>query len=299
MPYFVLIAAVTLTSPGMTHKYIPMKNAKKQCVLHANCQAEPLLELLSLSAAFCRFYETRLFTNYTKEDLPDDALANCDLFLYQHLDESWGNLSSGTLLGKLGPQAQSICLPNMFFKGYWPFWTSISPIDFGDSLLDRFIDAGADKDVIIKLYYYSDIGKYADIQQIADDSLALEQAKDARSPVKVYALLQEFWQSEMMFYTCNHPAKRLLVHVANELLFLLGLPRLNESDISGYMPEYANFELPVHPQVASALNLKFIGEEHKFRVFDREFNFLQYLSRYIDCRKNGFSDGFLGYLQLV
>ena len=34
-------------------------------------------------------------------------------------------------------------IPNLFFKGYWPFWTNAAQgIDFADSLLERLLSQG-------------------------------------------------------------------------------------------------------------------------------------------------------------
>lgn len=276
-----------------------MTAEKDLCVIHANCQAEPLMELLALSPSFSKLWDVKLYTNYIKEDVPQEDLDNCGLFLYQHLDEDWGALASSALLARLNPAAQDICLPNMFFKGYWPFWTSSSPIDFGDSLLDKLIDAGAQKPEILKIYYHNDISKFVDMQDVAEESLQIEEDKDRRSPIKISAVMREFWRDEALFYTCNHPATRLLAEAANQLLRLLGFPALSEKAVAGYLPEYSNFELPIHPQVAGALGLSFLEPEHKFNIFGRRLSFLQYLSRYIDCREQGYEDGFLGYLQLI
>jgi hypothetical protein len=275
-----------------------MRTGKKRCVVHGNCQADPLLSLLALSSAFSRCWETRLYINYTREAVPASSLEQCDLFLYQYLGEDWGELASTELLRKLPPQAVSICLPNLFFKGYWPFWTNASPMDFGDRLLDKLLEAGAEKPEILKIYYYGDVRRFADLEQNLLESLRLEREKEARGPIKTAGLQEELWREEMLFYTCNHPSGRLLSYVANELLRLLGLPALPES-VAAFSPEYADFELPIHPQVASSLKLSFVGENQTYNIFGRKMNFLQYISRYIDCSLNGYADGFLGYLQLV
>ena len=276
-----------------------MTTEKDLCVIHANCQAEPLIELLALSPAFSKLWETKLYTNYLKEKVPQGELDRCGLFLYQQLGQEWGELASAALTARLNPAAGAVCIPNMFFKGYWPFWTSTSPIDFGDSLLDKLIDAGAQKPEILKIYYYGDLSKFVDIKAVAEESLDIEEEKDRRGPIKVAPLMRELWQQEDLFYTCNHPAKRLLLSTANQLLKHLGFAPLDEKLTGAYLPEYANFELPIHPQVAEALGLSFIGPEHKFNIFGRGLTFLQYISRYIDCRQQGYEDGFLGYLQLV
>lgn len=276
-----------------------MTGKKDLCVIHANCQAEPLIELLRLSPSFSALWEIRHYTNYLKEEIPQADLDSCTLFLYQELGPGWGNFSSEALLGRLNPAAEAICLPNMFFKGYWPFWTSKSPIDFGDSLLDKLIDSGAQKPEIIKIYYHGTLNKFVDIKAVARESLELEEKKDRRSPIKMAALLSELWQKELLFYTCNHPGRHLLLEMSSQLLRYLGLAPLEPIAIANYLPEYANFELPIHPQVAEALALPFIGPEHKFNIFGRELSFLQYISRYIDCRQQGYEKDFLGYLQLI
>lgn len=276
-----------------------MAYEKNLCVIHANCQGEPLVELLALSPAFSSVWEVRHYTNYIREEIPQADLDRCSLFFYQHLGPEWGEASSGSLAARLNPAAEAICMPNMFFKGYWPFWTSTSPIDFGDTLLDKLIDSGAHKPEIIKIYCYGDVGKFADLENVAKESLAVEEEKDKRSPIKMAPLMRELWRDEPIFYTCNHPAKRLLASMTNQLLGLLGLPELSEAAVAAYQPEYSNFELPIHPHIAAKLRLSFIGAEHKFNIFGRGLSFLQYVSRYIDCRQQGYDEDFIGYLQLV
>jgi hypothetical protein len=273
----------------------------ERCILHGNCQAEPLLALLNLSPAFRRFWSARIYTNYIKEEIPDSDLEHCALFLYQRLGAEWGDLASEALKSRLPQRARAVNIPNMFFQGYWPFWTRDSSMDFGDSLLDRLIDSGAGKPAVLKIYYYGAINKFADIEGIAAASIGLEREKEERGPVRTVPLLEEFWKTEALYYTCNHPGLRLLAHVADSILGLLELPLLPKRDYAGFTPEYADFELPIHPHVAAGLDLGFIEypEAHRFNIFGRGLTFLQYISRYIDCRRQGYTDGFLGYLQLV
>lgn len=255
--------------------------------------------MLSCCPAFAGAWETRLYTNYIREQVPDAALEKCDLFIYQRLTADWGELASDTLLGKLSAKALSICIPNMFFKGYWPFWTSSSPMDFGDSLLDKLIDSGADKSAILKVYCYGNINNFVDLQENFQAGLRLEKEKESYCAIKTTALVEEFWRREMLFFTCNHPALRLLRHVAGEILRLLELPGLT-AQASAFVPEYADFELPIHPQAAACLGLAFAADERRvYNIFGRPMTFLQYISRYIDCRRQDCADSFLGYLQLV
>lgn len=276
---------------------------RKLCLLHANCQGEELERLLTASLAFARLYRLERRTNYTRDTVSETDLAACSLLLYQHLGEDWGDLASDALVRRLSPSATALCIPNLFFKGCWPFWTSDSPIAFGDSLLNRLIDEGAPKAVILRLYYHGDIRGFADLQAIVEESIAIERQKEQRSCVKTVDFFLKFWKLRPMFHTVNHPGQELLLHTANAILHALDLPPLSEAELALVLrepfPSYADFDLPVHPQVASFHGLDFAGPETRYAIFGRHMTFLEYISRYIDCRHNGLDDDFIGYLQLV
>jgi len=277
---------------------------KKLCLLHANCQGEELIVLLQASSAFNSSYRIVLRTNYTHEHVSAQELSECSVFLYQYLDDTWGELSSQALLRRLSPSALALQIPNLFFKGYWPFWTSHGPIDFNDSLLNRLIDEGVPKPAILKLYLHSDINNFIDLKASLDETIAIERQKEAHACVKYVDYGLRLWKKRMIFLTINHPALCLLVHMAQGILEALDLPPLSEEELrlpgfQGDFPSYTNFELPVHPQVAAFHGLEFGGPQQTYAVFTRRMTFEQYISRYIDCRQSGMDGDFLGYLQLV
>lgn len=276
---------------------------RKLCLMHANCQGEELETLFTASSAFTRKYRLERRTNYTREPVTARDLAACDLFLYQHLDESWGDLSSAALLRRLPASATALCIPNLFFKGCWPFWTSNSPIAFGDSLLNRLIDEGAPKPVILRIYLHGNIRSFIDLKASLEETVDKERQKERFTCVNTVDFLLERWKRRPMFHTVNHPGRDLLVHAANGILEAAGLPPLTDDERNAAfcagLPSYADFDLPVHPQVTAFHGLEFIGPESDFAVFGRRMTFAAYVSRYIDCRLNGLADDFVSYLQLV
>jgi hypothetical protein len=278
--------------------------SKKLCLLHANCQAEELLSLLQASVAFTSSYRIVMRTNYTHEHVSAQELSECSVFLYQHLGDTWKELSSQALLRQLSPSALALQIPNLFFKGYWPFWTSHGLIDFSDSLLNRLIDEGTPKPAILKIYLHSDITNFIDLKASLDETIAIERQKEALSCVKYVEYGLQLWKKQLIFLTVNHPSLGLLVHVTQGILDALGLPPLSEQELKlpglqADFPSYIDFELPVHPQVAAFHGLEFGGTQQTYAVFTRRMTFEQYISRYIDCRLNGMDKEFLGYLQLV
>ena len=278
---------------------------RKLCILQANCQGDEINRLLETHSRFMSHYRIKRFTNYTHELIPAEELARCSLFLYQHLGDQWGEISSNRLLAKLPEKAVALCLPNMFFKGYWPLWTSDSPVGYGDILLNRLIDEGASKPAILKVYLHSNALNETMIKKALDDTIAQEREKEKRWFMTTTGLVLRNWRREFLFHTANHPGGSLLLYVTNGLLDALGMPPLDADAPNRVVPRteafpmYSFFDLPIHPKVSEFHKLSFGGEGYRFRVFQKRLTFEQYISRYIDCRQNGMDDNFTGYLQLV
>ena len=275
------------------------EDLREICVLHANCQGEPLAQLLAASPEFAARWRICQYTNYTREAIPDFILKNTSLFLFQHLGPEWGEVSSDVLLARLGGNARPVCIPNMFFLGYWPFWTKDSPMDFGDFFLDKLYASGAGKAEILRVYLHGDIRRMVDLEAGVQKTLDAEFAKEERCAVKTAAFVAENWKKIRLFQTVNHPDAPLLVYVAQKLLACLGLPPLSESVCRAFAFGYEGFALPIHPKVAAFHHLPFADENTQYPVFDRTMTFPQYISRYIDCRMNHLEESFFAYLQLV
>ena len=270
------------------------------CVIHANCQGEPLAELLMASPEFAARWRIHTYTNYTREAIPTSVLEKASLFLYQYLGKEWGDVSSESLLARMGQRARTICIPNMCFLGYWPFWTSDSPMEFGDDLLDRLYASGAGKPEILRVYLHGDITKMADLEGIARRSLEREFAKEERCVVKTADFVAANWRKIRLFQTVNHPDTPLLLHAAQGILAHIGLPPLASTVCDSYSFGYEGFELPIHPNVAAFFDLPFAGGETVYPIFGRGMTFGQYISRYVDCRLNNLEkESFLAYLHLV
>ncbi len=268
------------------------------CLLHANCQGSPLARLLSASPSFAARWRIRHCVNYTREPVPDDALASCSLFLYQHLGEQWGELASARLLERLGPGARAVRLPNLFFKGYWPLWTNASSMHFGDVYLDYLTDQGLDAAEIAHLYLRASLDRLYDLDGLVAESQALERERERGSVIELVDYVEAHWKEEQLFASVNHPGPRLLRMVADAVLGELGLPDLpGGAAPDGELACDAQFELPVHPAVGRHFGLPFVSEERRYPVYGKMLTFRQYALCYVDCRRKGHD--FLEYLAAV
>lgn len=277
--------------------------SKVLCLIHANCQGVELETLLKASRSFSETFRIERYTNYTKESIPDESLAECGLFLYQHIGPQWGELSSAALLSKLPPLAASLQVPNMLFTAYWPFWTARGPMgEFNDKLLNQLIDQGLPKEAVIRQYASQKALKPADIAASYERSIAIERTKEENALVKTVDFVLERWKEKPMFHTINHPCAELLIHAAQKILEGIGMPRLSKRELEGLnskglFPSYADFDLPIHPYVAAFHSLKFIGLESRFSFFGQSVSFEEYVSLYIDCRLQGREKDFPACLQ--
>ncbi|MBR3663476.1 MAG: hypothetical protein IKN64_02335 [Desulfovibrio sp.] len=255
------------------------------CLVHANCQGEALSRLLSSHPPFARCFTIKHYLNYTREAVPPADLSRAKLFLYQKLGAHFGDLASEVLLTYLSPSCQSIQLPNLFFKGYWPFWISAPErIDFADSVLEWLLDAQLPPNDIVRIYLSGAHPAFQRLAQTAEASLAREYTKEEGCALGCADLVAALWRTEPLFYTVNHPGTRLIIHVAGQLLQLLGLPPLTEASKAHFVHPDGDFFLPIHPLVGRALHLPFADHQTRYPVFGQMLTHREFVASYLACR---------------
>lgn len=276
--------------------------AQELCILHANCQGMPLAKLLLAAPGFRARWHVRGVLNYKREPLTDAHLAEATLFLYQNLTAKWEMLASENVLQRLSPTATAVCVPNPFFKGYWPFWTNRDANGkvqrFADIYLERLFAMGLTPGEALHLYLNRPLrGKY-DLDALLEESWALEAERESPCAFQTLPWVLARWRTERLFTTINHPCPDLLRFMADNVLEVLGFPPLTDADIAGVglnapgallcdpSPEEV-FEMPIHPQVAANFGLPFGGPETRYAVWDRRLSFADYAKAYVTARTCG------------
>lgn len=269
---------------------------KELCIVHANCQGEPLIERLMTSPEFAARYHCELYTNYTRQHVPDDRLARCALFLYQHLGPEWGETASAALLGTLPQSAASLCVPNMFFKAYWPLWSGRAGFDYRCDHLDHFIAMGLPPEETVLLFLRSDVEARYDLLDLVSRSIAREREREAHTPVKYLDLILANYRETRLFNTINHPGRMLMDHAARGVLARLGLVAPDEDALARLAEPFPEFELPVNPRVARFFGWDFATGDTLYNVYGRRMTFARYTANYVMAAQAGVSD-FIGFLQ--
>lgn len=265
--------------------------ARQLCLIHANCQGEDLRRLLEASPGFTDIFEIRHLHNYKREALEQGALDAAAIFLHQHLDAKWGEFSTDEVLARLPASTQALCIPNCFFKGYWPFWTQRPDlIQFTDLLLEELLSRGLSDAEILRLYFQAPPALTGDIEAIAADSLLHEKEKERHTPIKYAHLIEENWRERQLFLTVNHPAPALMLPIAREILRLLGLKPFSERFASHFVSTYDEFWLPIHPGAGGRLKLGFADPGRLYPCFGGKLTHRDYTLFYLACRRNSISD---------
>lgn len=260
------------------------------CLIHANCQGDALRQLLSLTPEFVRTFEIKKYTNYLRENIPDEDFARCRVFLYQHLSDRWDDLASAALLQRVPPQARILKIPNMFFKGYWPLWTNKTFMAYGDQLLEHLVELNLSPEEILRVFLRGDLTRKYDLAALVDASLEHERRKEQGAAVGTVDLVRELWRKEQLFLTVNHPGSRLLLHVADGVLRALGMGPLPDGARRAFVNECADFEQPIHPQVGAFFHLPFATAQRRYRIYATTMRFQEYASCYVACRLQHFED---------
>lgn len=259
------------------------------CLLHANCQGEGLRLLLEASPAFARRFRVRHVLNYTREKLPDALIDTCALYLHQELGAKWGELSSAEIRRRLPPTCQALRLPNLFFQGYWPTWTRLPGVDFADRLLEALRQRGLSPLDAGFFYERARPAAFGSPADMAEASLRREEEKERDAPIRCAPLLREYWRTEQLFLTVNHPGRRLTLFVADNVLRLLGLGGLPESAARAFALPQEDFWLPLPPALGlpeadGGLALPFASRARRYRIFAQQMTAADYVRCYLSCR---------------
>lgn len=258
--------------------------ARSLCIIHANCQGDPLRFLLESTPAFAHAFEVRKYTNYLRESIPADELARCSLLLYQELPDTWGEHATSALVQLLPPGAQALKIPNMFFNGYWPLWTNQTHLAYGDLLLEHLAGLGLGPSEILHVYLKGSIAAKFDLTALVQASRQREERKEEGVVTPTLPLIDSYWREEQLFHTVNHPGPRLMLHVADGVLRALDMPPVPPSVRRALTAMPEEFIQPIHPQVGALYGLPFASAERLYPVYGQEMTFAQFAAAYVDCR---------------
>ncbi len=263
----------------------------RSCIISSNCQGVPLASQLASFPEFDKEFTIEIFLNYTHAIIPHSKLEQCDLLIYQQLDNSWGELSEKSLLQNVNPKAKTICMPNMMNFALWPTaCNSGGGADdlWGDRYIDFLISKKLDVQEIVFLAKKANLAKLYQIDKVIEDTFQKEREKTYFACKEICDFVEENYKAKQLFSTPNHPYGDLLTFIAKIILKEIGYNSFPDC----FLPQLdcdPEFHLPIHPNVLEYLDVSYIYiySQKKYPVFGRMLTYEEYLYDYVLAKQQG------------
>lgn len=278
-------------------------NGKKRLVIYATCQGQYLSRVLGCSQALANDFRIEFYPNYSgpgcfsAPPFSPERLDDCQVFLYHAVKNEEGRRVVASLLAALPPGALCLTLPYVTSNIYWMAHLTrgkplgVTPrhrfglIPYPCPVLDRLIEAGGNPRRILDAFVRLDLDNLIDIDAVIRETVACWKELDAQqNGLRVAQWLMSGYRDEMLFYMYNHPAKPVLLHLANQVLDVLGHPPLALSDLRGVDCGQGAM-IPLHPRLAERLGLGFGRRGARYNTTMGLLGFEEFVIRYIALRR--------------
>lgn len=243
----------------------------EQAVVVGNCQAPALELMLMTNEEFAKRFEFVSFPPV--HELPDrmvpelhDAVAKAALVIPQRVAEGYRDgLGLGTeTLSKMAGDATVVRWPSVYWAGYFPdlFYMrdgegqpiTDGPFDYHDRLILEAYSQGLDIKQTCQMLEDPELPSNA--QAWAADATAELDIRGQDCDVNVAPYIASGFRDDLLFFTMNHPANRLLGFVAQKIIELLGIKgKVDDRQVPDEI--LGSTFYPLHANHVRALNLSF------------------------------------------
>jgi hypothetical protein len=208
-------------------------------VVVGNCQAKALELMLGTNEAFAQRFA---FTSFPPvHEIPDElvpelhaAVARATVVIPQRVGEEYRDgIGLGTeTLARVADTATVVRWPSVFWAGYVPdlFYLRDAarqpivdgPFDYHDRTILQAYGDGLD--VAATCALLADPERPSAAAEWAANATAELELRGRDCDVDVAAYIAAGYREELLFFTMNHPANRLVGHMAQQVVDLLGVP---------------------------------------------------------------------------
>lgn len=243
-------------------------------VVVGNCQAGALEMMLATNGEFTKRFEFTSFpaVHEIPEAMVSDlhrAVADAAVVIPQRVQEDYRDgIGLGTeTLARIAGSATVVRWPSVYWAGYFPDLFYLrdeegqpvidGPFDYHDRTILHAYAASLDIAATCRLL--EDPERPSDARDWAAKATAELELRGQDCDVQVTSFIDSRFQDELLFFTMNHPANRMLGFIARQITELIGIHggvdhRCIANEILGQT------FYPLHPNHIRALALGF-GEE--------------------------------------
>lgn len=282
---------------------------KKLALIYGNCQTGILEKIMIQYKQFSEEYVLvkayKVFEYVNKRQEMEHWINDLkfwkkvDLFIYQRVksDNKFSPmLATDNILKKLKSDCIKIEISNIFFKGYFPqimkneknilldvHQSGLFP--FGDKYVIRLLETEK-KETILNRIMDVDFIPSLDIQENIEESFNELEKREFFSDVKILDFLKDNYKKEQLFYSTNHPTRKVMEEYCNRIMAFLGFEaeELSEADYSIEVNSLKGQDIPIYPSVISYLGLEKYEKRYypnRYLYDDLVFNFQEFIYAYI------------------
>lgn len=292
----------------MRHPDIPVYGSAspraRTVLVFGNCQApfvaQALGQLDDLADEF-RFVTANSFVfpgESGARPVPDALVRDTAFVLVQHEDRA-DNPALASLLERLPAACPILRFPALLMTSPWPFecpeprghpepgyfWKRFP---FGDMIGLEIAGTGLFGPAAVAAYLDVSEAKMPDLRVRLQRDLERMRRQDERCDVRMADFLESRFREEHLFWVNGHVSSSGVAELARRIA-AAARPVLggSETGFEARLPAISaiggmgGLQHPIHPLVADALGLRFWYPGMKFRWYDREWTFYEYIERYI------------------
>ncbi len=242
-----------------------------RAVVVGNCQAQALEMILATNQDFTNRFEFVSFP--AVHEIPDamvpalhEAVADATLVILQRIGDDYRDgVGLGTeTLARIADGATVVRWPSVYWAGYFPdlFYLRDAtgqpvidgPFDYHDRSILRAYHAGIDVAGTCRLLEDAELPSGA--QAWATQATAELDVRGQDCDIVLTPFIAAHFREELLFFTMNHPANRLLGVLAQEITDLIGIrDQVYDVQIPGEL--LGSTFYPLHANHVRALGLEF------------------------------------------
>lgn len=276
----------------------------RRVLVYGNCQSPFLARLLSGIEELNDDYQFVYVPNHAAPgediaELPDWCFENVALLIEQHEDRAVVPAREH-MRSRLRADCPRITHPTFLLPCLWPFEcpdprSRAEPgflwgrYPHGDMIALKIAEMGLTGDDAVDAYLSLSARKMPDLTLRLQRDIDRMRHYDRCCDIALADYVLERFAREHIFWTWGHTATAPLAELARRLWaaaepVIGGAAQEAERGIARMADQFdgiGELQLPIHPMVASALDLSFWSPDKRYRWYGQHWTFREYMARYI------------------
>ena len=192
------------------------------------------------------------------------------------------------------PNAQITTFPSLDFNLMWPLradeprMTPEPPefpygrFTYGDRIINQIVAEGLEGDAAWEAFQRRSDAAMPNLCRLANVEQRRWSFAERDLDVAMSDVIFNAFKTERLFWTYNHPNRRVLCRLAARILAAAGIATSEEEALAtmeGILTwEFgADYQAPIHPKVISELPLEWASEDPIYRRYKDEFSYEQFI----------------------